>query len=371
VAIGDGDNRSRLLRALMRDRASSRAELCLGLNLSRATVTSLLVEFEQAGIIEQQADDHPRRVGRPPLQISLASTAAYAIGLHLGDRSVRAALCDLGGHTVEAVSAKLVEDGPTARLDLAERLAGELLSTAERDGAPIIGVGVATPAPSALVADELEARLDLPVTVENDAHAGALGEHLLGTGRGVAQMAYVGLTDGVGLGLVLDGKLYRGAGGIAGGLGHFAAVKDGLICRCGNRGCLVTAASPAAIAGLLGRSRHTTVSVDELLALIAAGDRGTRRAVADAGTLIGGAIGATVNLLNLELVVIGGELAMAGDVLLDPIRSAVAEQTSAPAASAVRIVQSEAPLQAEASGAAAIQLVRAPEVLARRVNHAA
>ena len=214
---------------------------------------------------------------------------------------------------------------------------------------------------------ELEARLGLPVRIENGANAGAMGEHLFGAGRGVDDMVYVRLSAGVGVGLILDGKPYRGASGVAGELGHITAVEGGLICRCGNRGCVETLVSPRAVADLLARSRGEPVSVARALELVREGDRGARRAVADAGTTIGATIAATVNLLNPSLVVVGGELADAGEVLLEPIRAAVRQRSTAPSTAAVKVVLSAHAGRAEVLGAAAIQLARAPEALTRRL----
>ena len=105
-----------------------------------------------------------------------------------------------------------------------------------------------------------------------------------------------------------------------------------------------------------------------LLELVATGDRGARRAVADAGEAVGAALAGAVNLLNPELVIIGGDLAAAGDVLLDPIRAAIDRRAVAPAAHDVRIARGALGEHAEVLGAAAIQLARAPEALARRLS---
>jgi predicted NBD/HSP70 family sugar kinase len=216
-------------------------------------------------------------------------------------------------------------------------------------------------------ADEMESRLGLPVQIENDANVGALGEHMFGAGRGVDDMVYVRLSSGIGLGLILGGHPYRGKSGVAGELGHIASVEDGRICRCGNRGCLETVASPVAVAGLLEYSRGEPVSVPRLLELVHAGDRGACRAVADAGAAVGNAVAAVVNVLNPELVVIGGELASAGAVLLDPLRVAIQRRAIAPAVAAVRVTEGALGERAEVLGAAALLLSQAPHALARRL----
>ena len=388
------DNRTRMLRALLNGPARNRAELSQALGLSRATVTLLLLELERAGMVAQQSDDRgydrPRTIGRPPLQVSLAADAAFAVGLDFGHRHIRAAVCDLGGALIaDRWSAGDVDGHPLASFDLAQRLVGDALADAGVSATDVIGVGVGLAAPLDSASDtihaegilpgwsgieparELEARLGMPVRVENDANAGALGEQLFGAGRGVGDIVYLRLSAGVGVGLILNGRPYRGVSGIAGEIGHIRVVNDGLICRCGNRGCLETVASPVAVTELLSHSRQEAVSLPDLIELIRQGDRGACRAVADAGAAVGEAIAATVNLLNPELVIIGGELAGTGDVLLDPIRDAVQQQSVSPAAGAVRVVQSALGDRAEVLGAAAIQLARAPEALAARLARAA
>ena len=382
-------NRVRLLQALLHGPGRSRAELGRALGLSRATITAVLLELERAGMVEQQADgpeERPRSNGRPPLQVSLAPSAAYAVGLDFGHRHVRAAVCDLGGRIVSDRYARFdVDEAPLESFEVAQQLAEQALVEAEVDTADVIGVGVGLPAPidaaTGLVhadgilpnwagiqpALELEKRLGLPVNLENDTNAGAMGEHLFGAGRGVDNLAYVQISAGIGVGLILNGAPYRGVAGVAGELGHVSMVDDGLICRCGNRGCLETIANTLSLTSLVSRSRGEPVALAQLIALVHAGDRGARRAVADAGTAVGTALAAAINVLNPELVVIGGELAPAGETLLEPIRAAIERRVIAPAASSVRVVPSMLGERAEVTGAAAMQLTRAPQALAERL----
>jgi predicted NBD/HSP70 family sugar kinase len=205
------------------------------------------------------------------------------------------------------------------------------------------------------------------VNVDNDANLGALAELSLGAGRGVEDLIYIKVSSGIGAGLVLGGRLHRGATGIAGEIGHVQVRADGAVCRCGNRGCLETVASPVAVAGLLEYSRGEPVSVARLLELVHAGDRGACRAVADAGAAVGNAVAAGVNVLNPELVVIGGELAGAGAVLLDPLRVAIQRRAIAPAVAGVRVTEGALGQRAEVLGAAALLLSQAPHALARRL----
>ena len=385
-------NRLRIIEALYHHRAMSRTELARRTGLSRATVSSLVDEVGRAGVVEEHAgavEPRARITGRPPLLLSLAPGAAFAVGLDFGHQHIRAAVCDLSGEVVaEDWSAAQVDHSPVQSLDLAQELVSRTLRTGgiTRDRILGVGMGLAAPINAAsgdLLADsilpgwhgirpaaEMEARLGLPVQLENDANVGALGEKVFGAGRGAAEMIYVRLSAGIGAGLILAGRPYRGIAGVAGEIGHVLTAPDGLICRCGNRGCLETVASPVAVAGLLERSIGRPVSVQRLLELVREDDRGARTAVAGAGEAVGRAISALVNILNPELVVIGGDLAAAGAVLLDPARAAIRRHCVAPAAAAVNVIAGTLGERAEVLGAAALILARSPRVLAERVAEA-
>jgi predicted NBD/HSP70 family sugar kinase len=314
--------------------------------------------------------------------VRLAPRAAFAVGLDFGHRHIRAAVCDLSGQPVaDDFSEASVDSEPAASLDLALSLVRGVLERASADPADVIGVGMGLAAPvdaetgEAYVegilpgwgglrpAAEMEARLGMPVRLENDANAGALGEHMLGAARGARDIVYVRLSAGIGLGLILNGAPYRGRLGIAGELGHVRAVASGgAPCRCGNRGCLETVASAAAVADSLG------VHVPRVVELVSAGDARALAAVGAAGEAVGSAVAALVNVLNPELVVIGGELAGAGDVLLEPLRRAIGSSVIPPSAGAVEARVGALGERAEVLGAAALVLAGAPRLLAHRLG---
>ncbi len=128
---------------------------------------------------------------------------------------------------------------------------------------------------------EMHSRTGLNVHVINDADAGALGEHSYGAGRGVDDLLYVRLSAGIGAGVIAGRQPLSGSAGMAGELGHVHVVENGPMCRCGNRGCLETVASPVAIAHLLSQSWHRPVTSQELMQLVEDGDPGACRAVED------------------------------------------------------------------------------------------
>jgi predicted NBD/HSP70 family sugar kinase len=383
-------NRLKVIEALYRHPPSSRMEVVRRSKLSRPTVTTLLDELERAGVVEPAEpapeDDRPT-TGRPPALVSLVPRAAFAVGLDFGHQHIRALVCDLSGEVLaDGWSPADVDGAPTDSLDLAHDLVQGALRDSGVTLGHVLGVGMGLAAPiDRLTGDvyaegimpgwsgvqpraEMERRLGLRVRVENDANVGALGEHVYGAGRGVEDLAYVRLSAGVGLGLILAGRPYRGLRGVAGEIGHVTTVREGgQICRCGNRGCLETVASPVAVAELLARSRGEPVPVARLIELVSEGDRGAMRAVADAGGAVGEALAMVVNVLNPELIVVGGDLAVAGEVLLDPFRAAIERHAVSAAAASVRVVAGELGARAEALGAAALVLAQSPLALAQRV----
>jgi predicted NBD/HSP70 family sugar kinase len=198
---------------------------------------------------------------------------------------------------------------------------------------------------------ELAKRLGMRVDVDNDANLGALAELSLGAGRGVEDLIYVKVSSGIGAGLVLGGRLHRGATGIAGELGHVQVRDDGAVCRCGNRGCLETVASGPALLSVLQPAHAAHLSVGDMLELSRAGDLGTQRVLNDAGRAIGRALGDLCNSLNPAAIVVGGDLSAAGPPLVDGIREAVDRYAQPGSAQAVTVTRGVLGERAEVLGA--------------------
>lgn len=384
--------RVRVLRALHESERISRPELVRRTGLSRATVAALIGDLMGNGIVSEVDSDGQaeRRTGRPAQSLSIVPTAAFAAGVDIGHEHVAAVLCNVRGDPIwyEAV-AKDVDRAAEQTLDLA----ADLVRKAIRDKAipreRILGLGAGIASPVDRTSDalsgegimagwvglhpsrELEQRTGLPAQLINDANAGSLAERLYGAARNSENTIYVRLSAGIGAGIVADGQLLLGAGGLAGEVGHLQVDPRGRVCRCGNRGCLETVASPVAITRLLSDSWGRSVSTAELLELVAAGNRGAVRAVEDAGEVIGQCIATMVTLFDPELIVLGGDLAAAGDALLDPMRRSISRHAMLSASHGIRIVRGELGRQAEVRGAAGLVLARAPERLARSALFAA
>jgi predicted NBD/HSP70 family sugar kinase len=368
-------NRRRVINALRQHGMISRAEIARGTGLSRSTVSSLVTELQADGLVverEEPGAAHGEHGGRPPILLSFDASAGAALGIDFGHSHVRVAVSDLSS-TILAERAEPLDTDHAAHegLDVALDLIDEVLAEAGVERSRVIGAGLGLPGPidqadgvigsSAILpgwvgvaaAEEMRSRLDVPVIVDNDANLGALAEFTHGAGRGATDLVYLKVSSGIGAGLILGGRLYRGWGGMAGELGHVLVEPEGAVCRCGNRGCLETAASTGALLEMLRRS-HGELTVGEMLNLAHEGDLGCRRVIADAGRVVGSAAAFVFNVLNPQRLVVGGDLAAAGDLLLDGVRSSVRLAALPAAAEAARVVAGVLGERAQVLGALAL-----------------
>lgn len=372
-------NRGRVVEALQMAGVASRAEVSRLTGLSRSTVSSLIGDMSDEGLVVEHevldSADQGSHAGRPPQMIRLGRPAGAALGIDLGKRHAAVAVADLG-HTVLGEARRELEEGydPASGMDACTHLVDEVLEEAGVGRSDVIGTGLGLPGPihhgtgqvgsteilpgwgGLRVAEEMERRLDLPVHVDNDANLGALAELFWGAGQGAESLVYLKVATGIGAGLVIDQQLYRGVGGTAGEIGHLTIDENGPICRCGSRGCLETFASAPAIVELLRSSLGHELTIDEVVARAAAGDPGCRRAIADAGRHVGHAVATMCNLVNPERVVVGGSVGLARELLLEEMRDAVRRWAIASAAQDVEIVSGVLGERAEVLGAVALVL---------------
>ncbi|MBD0281775.1 MAG: ROK family transcriptional regulator [Thermoleophilaceae bacterium] len=368
-------NRERVVQALRVLGVASRAEVARWTGLSRSTVSSIVTELLAAGIVVDRADDgRSSSAGRPPALIALDPAAGIAVGVDFGKRHLAVAAADLSHRILAEEWVEIPEDYQAEEgIDQAADLVETVLADSEADSERVLGVGMGLPGPvhrsgvvgsSAILpgwagmpwAERLAERLGLRVWLGNDANLGALAEGTWGAGRGTGAFVYLKLATGIGAGIVIDGKLFEGAGGTAGEIGHTTLDETGEICRCGGRGCLETYAAGAAIARMLSHSRGEDLDVDMVLSRAAAGDPACRRALLEAGRHIGVAVANLCNLVNPERIVVGGSMGYAGDLLLDPLRESVGLRAIPSAAEDVEIVPGELGERAELLGAVALVL---------------
>jgi predicted NBD/HSP70 family sugar kinase len=364
-------NRLRVVDALRRTGPATRADIAAASGLSRATVSGLVAELLDAGLVAERKDEGAGRTGRPPVLLALDPSAGAAVGVDFGHRHVSVAVADLAAHVRAERRAELDVDHADAApsLDLAADLVEDAVADAGFSRDALLGCGLGLPGPidratgvvgSTVIlpgwaglraAEEMSGRLGVPVTVDNDANLGALAEMTYGAARGVRDLVYVKVASGIGAGVVVGGRVHHGARGLAGELGHVHGCGDGRVCRCGNRGCLETIAAAPALPALLRESHGADLTVAGLLELAVAGDHGARRVLTGAGRAIGRALADACNLLDPELVVLGGELAAAGDALLDGVQESLAGYALRAAAGGVRVTAGVLGERAEVLGA--------------------
>jgi len=379
-----GRNRLTVLQAVQHRPGSTRAELARRTGLSGTTVASLVADL-LAGSVLVELDDRAQTPagGRPAGRLGLHPEVGSVVGIHLGHAETRVLVAGLDG-TVrrERAHRSDVDHEPAATLqqvaDTARELVGALRIPAER----LFGVGVAVSAPVLTsqrlasppmlhdwggidIAARLGDLLGQPVHLGNDATLGALAEWQLGAGTGTDDLVYVMLSEGVGAGLVLGGRLHHGATGAAGELGHVTVVPDGQICRCGSRGCLETVVGARALASAVAHSRGPERSLADLLALAGDGDPGVRRLLGDAGRTVGTALAGLCTVLDPRLVVVGGTAVDAGNVLVDAVRATLDRAMPPVTSHAIDVVRGRLGPATEARGAALLAADAAGEHIAR------
>ncbi|GHS87439.1 NagC family transcriptional regulator [Actinomycetota bacterium] len=333
-----GANRAAVVEALRRHGGLTQVELVGATGLSAATVSTIVKELVGSGHVEVRSTI---RSGRRAQRVTIAHQVGLAVGVHIGLRHLRVAL---GGIDHEIVAEQTLplpnEHRIDTSLDQAALLVVELL---ERVGASldeVLGVGLGLPAPvdtstgmisvrgimrgwdEVHVGHVMSKRLGLNVLVDNDANLGALAESRLGAARGYGDSIYVRASYGTGAGIVLAGRLHRGFAGTAGEIGHVQVDPAGAICRCGSRGCLDTVVGAHALTEPL-RASYGSLTLRDVVSRANEGDPGCRQVIADAGITIGTVVAGLGMAINPQCVVVGGELAETGELLLGPLRDAI------------------------------------------------
>ncbi|MBZ4317899.1 ROK family transcriptional regulator [Streptomyces sp. SCA2-4] len=364
-------NLERVVRAVRRSGALTQAEIARSTGLSAATVSNIVRELKDNGTVEVTPTSSG---GRRARSVSLSGDAGIVVGVDFGHTHLRVAVGNLAHRVLAEEAEPLDVDASAAQgLERAEYLVKTLIAATGIDPGKIVGVGLGVPGPidesgvlgsTAILPgwagtnprDELAARLDVPVHVDNDANLGALGELVWGAGRGAADLAYIKVASGVGAGLVINGQIYRGPGGTAGEIGHITLDESGPVCRCGNRGCLETFTAHRYVLPLLHSAHGPDLTAPRMVRLARDGDAGCRRVIADVGRHIGSGVASLCNLLNPSRVVLGGDLAEAGELVLAPIRESVGRYAIPSAARQLEVVPGALGGRAEVLGALALVL---------------
>lgn len=391
-------NRRLVLNCIRQQGPLARVTIARRTGLSRTTVSSLVDALLHEGLVrEGEPQSAPPSGGRRPILVHFNEAAGYVLGVDLGRTHYTVIAADLAAHELARESGPCNTDcGPEATLGLLVDALRAFVAAHQIAWDRVVGIGLGIPGPldrlrRTLVSpprmpgwhgveiDRLLSReLHVPIYIGNDANMGALGESRFGAGRDVEVLTYVKVGTGIGCGLVVAGRVYTGSRGVAGELGHVTLDEDGPLCECGNRGCLETlAGGPAIVAEALdhrpgaeglrdagnagataGASRpaNDVVDISDVVQAAQAGDIASRAAIERAGERLGIALAGVVNLVNPSLILLDGGVARAGELLIEPIRRAIATRSLAAASDGLRIEQAALGAHAIAMGGIAAVL---------------
>jgi glucokinase-like ROK family protein len=381
-----------VLSVLRQQGTASRAHLAELIGLSTTTISNLVSELLAQGIVAEEGvmESAPRQgAGRPRTSLRLVPEARHAVGIHIGVGQIRVAVADLKAHLLKCHSLDhALERSSTEVLRDVATLVDEAISLSGVDRKKVVGVGVGASglvnphtgvnvmAPNlgwrdVPIRDWLGQHLALPVCVDNNARTMALGEALFGVGKDVHALAFVYARIGVGAGFVVGGQLYRGSAAGAGEIGHTTIVPDGgEPCRCGNSGCLETLVSEPAIVRLAGiladqdrdgilaahlHGEQGTV-IERIFGAARAGDSATVAMLENRACYMGIALANLVNILNPDLIVMGGLCAQGEDLLLPIVERVMRQRAFANLGANVQIKVTGFGQQAGVIGAAALAL---------------
>jgi predicted NBD/HSP70 family sugar kinase len=316
-----------LLHLVRTGQAGTRGELQQLTGLSRSTLGLRLEGLLRHGWL-CEAGSTVSTGGRPPTVLRFDATHAVVLAADLDTRHARAAVLDLAGEVLgEKTGELVVADGPTVVLDTISDWFGELLAEAGREVDELAGIGLSVPGPVEFdtglvirppimpgwdeypIREHLARRFDVPVLVDNDANAMALGEQSSGYPDSPA-FVLVKVSTGIGAGVVIDGSVFRGIDGGAGDIGHIRVRDAGdAKCQCGSLGCLAAVASGGAVAGALSELGITARSGADVRELLAAGQPDALRLAREAGRRVGEVLATVVSVLNPQVLMIAGDLA--------------------------------------------------------------
>ena len=331
-------NRDLVLRTIIENQRISRADIARATKLTRATVSEVVSGLMAEGLVEEVGLDTSGN-GKPSILLSLVPDSRYLIGLNLGQDKFIGAIVNLSGEIKETVEVPIVGSDGEKALQFVYEILNQLLA---KGWEPIIGIGIGTPGlvntregkvvdavnldwEDLPLAALLQERYGLPVSVLNDSQATAIGEFVYGGHHSESNLIVINVKHGIGAGILLNGQLFQGDDGSAGEIGHVRVHGNDLPCRCGQIGCLETLASAQAVVRRYKElsKEARLVSLDEVEKRLEAGDGIARQVVLEAGCSLGEFIGFLSATLNIQEIILTGDMTRFGEPWLNAVRQAM------------------------------------------------
>ncbi|MEN1967775.1 ROK family protein [Lentibacillus sp. N15] len=340
-------NKSLVLETIITSSPISRADIANRTGLNKGTVSSLVSELLEEELIYESGPGQSSG-GRRPVMLLFNQQAGFSIGIDLGVNYLLGVLTDLQGNIKHEKRIQFHNLGYQEMKSELFAIIDYLISSATPSAYGIVGIGIGVPgivnnAGKILIAPNLEwknvelqslleKKYELPVVIENEANAGAYGEKKFGIGKAFDHIIYVSAGIGIGVGLILDGKLYRGSNGFSGEFGHMTIEVNGKKCRCGNEGCWELYASEQALlnnvkeAGINGLSTED-ITLEHLNQLAENNDETTLHLFSKIGDYLGIGLNNIINIFNPQQVIIGNRLATSEKWLTDAVHQRIVNHT--------------------------------------------
>lgn len=347
-AKGVGTPTGRIVRALSQRGTMSPREIAESTGLAKSTVSIALNELRRAGMVVDGIMENGRSagVGRPATAVSLNPQAGTCVGLLVGSEHVQLIVADvshavLAGHTVYVDP----DYTPAEAAAVAARLLDQSYEENRLSRDTLLGVGIALGSPvnpndgrmlraggmptwaGVDVRAIFEPALQQTVIADNESNCSAVAEMMWGAAVGYDDFILFTLDIGIGGAIVSRGQVISGIAGAAGEFGHMSLDPQGPLCRCGNRGCLEMYASMREPVRLASKRYCRPMSIGDVIAMARDGDVGCRRLIEDTAEMAGRGLGLIGAALNPPLIVVGGRLAAAGEMLLAPLEASFNKHT--------------------------------------------
>lgn len=364
-------NLARVFHALRLRPGASQRELADATGIDRATVSAVVAQLERDGLIERSTKSIEGRVGRPEIALCISEDAGLLVGARMEPAAVRLMAASPAGTPVRTLQVAGSTD-PDVAIEQLITGVETLVAECGRSLDAVLGIGVGVPAlmdssgrlafapnlgwRDVEIRKPLEDRWSAPIYVDNDTKAGGLAEKLFGSCQEVDDFVFIAGHSGVGAALYLDGRLYRGASGYAGELGHVKIRPGGRACACGGAGCLEAYLSESALLARLAERGATFGDLRAVSAAAEAEDPAVIDVLAESGAMLGEAASDLVNLLNPARIVLGGNMAVVAPFMVAGMERVLAERSLAAPRSACEVVLSPLGIESVTMGGVALAM---------------